>query len=139
MMKEHILRLHYQSIRKWRKQCDSDSSKQIVQRTSLYLMLIRWQRNHSRINSQASVSMSLLHTWTIEINNVQLWFLVHINCLNVSMSETQHQDEIVHRLSFTDRWLNRKSESRCEMIFMKLLLIHARWLIHLIIHDWIHW
>ncbi len=81
--------------------------------------------------------MSLLHTWTIEINNVQSWFSVHINCLKVSMFETQYQDEIVHKLSFTNKWLNKKNESRCEMIFTKLLLIHARWLIHLIIHDWI--
>ncbi len=53
------------------------------------------------------------------------------------MSETRHQDETIYQLSFADQWLNEKSESKCETISTKLLLIYAEWLIHLIIYDWI--
>ena len=106
---------------------------------TLYIVLIRWQRNLCRINSQATVDINLQNSWTIKINNVQSWFTIHIDCLKVFISETQHQDETIHKLSFADQWLNRKSESKYEMISTKLLLIYARWLIHLIIYDWIHW
>ncbi len=82
--------------------------------------------------------MNLQNSWTIKINNVQSWFIIHIDCLKVFMSETRHQDETIHRLLFANWWLNRKSESECEMISMKLLLIYVRWLIYLIIYDWIY-
>ncbi len=105
---------------------------------TLYIMLIKWQRNLCRTDSQATVDMSLQNSWTIKINSVWSWFTIHIDYLKVFMSETWYQDKTIHRLSFANWWSNRKSESECEMISTKLLLIHARWLIHLIIYDWIH-
>ncbi len=93
---------------------------------TLYIMLIKWRRNLHRTNSQATVVMSLQNSWTIKINSVQSWFTMHIDCLKVFMSETRHQDETIHKLSFADQWLNRKSESECEMISTKLLLVYAR-------------
>ncbi len=83
--------------------------------------------------------MNLQNSWTTQINSVQSWFIIHIDCLKVFMSETQHQDKTIHKLSFANWWSNRESELECEMISTKLLLIYARWLIHLIIHDQIHW
>ncbi len=82
--------------------------------------------------------MSLQNSWTIKINNVQSWFIIHIDCLKVFMSETKYQDETIHQLSFLNWWSDRKSESECRMISMKLLLVYAEWLICLIIHDWIY-
>ena len=82
--------------------------------------------------------MSFQNSWTTQINSVQSWFIIHIDCLKVFMSETQYQDETIHKILFANWWLNRKSESECKIISTKLLFIHVRWLIHLIIHDWIH-
>ncbi len=70
---------------------------------TLYIVLIRWQRNLCRINSQATVDINLQNSWTIKINNVQSWFIIYIDCLKVFISETQHQDETIHKLSFADQ------------------------------------
>ncbi len=70
--------------------------------------------------------MNLQNSWTIKINNVQSWFIIHIDCLKVFMSETKHQDKTIHWLLFSDQWSDRKSESECRIISTKLLLIYAR-------------
>jgi len=60
--------------------------------------------------------MSLQNSWIIKNNNIQSWFSIHINCLKVFMSETQHQDETIYWLSFADQWSNEKSESEIQNV-----------------------
>ncbi len=132
-MTEHSHELHYQSIWFIQLQHYSDCHLQIVERKTLYFLHHWWWRYHSWKDSWNVASINILNSRFIKLHCIQSRFSVHLHSLKVSLQMTEHFSLIVHRLSSSDQWSKRTSQSECRVISLFLLFIHAEWLVQVTI------
>ncbi len=128
-MTRHSNELHYQFIWFVQLQRYSDCHLQIIERKTLYFLHHWWWRYHSWKDSWNADSRDILNSWFIKLHSIWSRFTIHLYTMKVSLQMTKHFSLIVHRLSFSDWWSKRTSQSEHQVISSILLFIYAEQLI----------
>ncbi len=107
----------------------SDDHLQIIKRKTLYFLHHWWWRYHCQKDSWNANLMNILNSWFIKLYSIWSKFAIHLYTMKVSLQMTEHFALIVHRLSFSDQWSKRMSQSKHQAISLILLFVYAERLI----------
>jgi hypothetical protein len=75
--------------------------------------------------------------WFSRCIDIKSRHLVYLRLLKTDVQKTENWCQVVHRISFENRRLNRKSQRHHETLFASLYQLHARRLSLVIIWRWI--
>jgi hypothetical protein len=104
---------------------------------SLCVVYNRRRRHYSRRNNSTVDQSCVKITWIVEYHNIKSRFSIRFFCLKDCMQNINDQRQTFNCISLWDERSEWDRESKNEAISANLLQLSAKWLIKLIINDWI--